>query len=67
MNVKSRFPVEPVPHPLDFTSLTNPEAVARIRQLAAQGLPDDTIAQLFGWNRSDVRRAITPAPARKVQ
>jgi hypothetical protein len=66
-SLKSRFPVEHVALALalDFTSQTNSGAIARIRQLAAQGLSDGTIADLFGWNRSDVRRAITPAPSRR--
>jgi hypothetical protein len=49
----------------DFTNLTNAAAVSRIRQLAAQGLPDGTLADLFGWNRGDVRRAIAPAPEKR--
>jgi hypothetical protein len=49
----------------DFTTLTNAAAIARIRQLAAQGLPDATLAEMFGWNRTDIRRAIAPAPARQ--
>jgi hypothetical protein len=54
------------PQQPDFTSLTNAAAVARIRQLAAQGLPDGTLADLFGWDRGDVRRAIASAPARPI-
>ena len=49
---------------VDFTALTNSAAVARIRQLAAQGLREDTLQLLSGWNRTDVWRAMTPAPAR---
>jgi len=56
------------PRPVvDFTTLTNASAIARIRALAAQGLPDETLALMFGWNRSDVRRAIAPAPSRPSQ
>jgi hypothetical protein len=47
----------------DFTSLTNAAAIARIRQLAAQGITEVTLAELFAWNRTDVRRAIAPATA----
>jgi hypothetical protein len=44
----------------DFTTLTSIAAITRIRQLASLGLPDSTIAEMFAWSRSDVRRAIAP-------
>lgn len=52
------------PSSVDFTRLTNLEAVARVRQLHAQGLREPTLQALTNWNRSDLWRALTPAPAR---
>jgi hypothetical protein len=64
MTIRTTFPVERSTRIVDFTTLTNVAAIARLRQLAAQGMSDETLATLVGWNRTDVRRAITPAPAR---
>jgi hypothetical protein len=55
---------EPARSVVDFSSLTNDRAVARVRQLAAQGLRESTMESLTGWHRTDIRRAIAPAPAR---
>ena len=64
MKTRTSFHVE---HPSlvpDFTKLTNSAAIARLRQLAAQGLREETLEAVSGWHRSDIRRAIPPAPAR---
>jgi hypothetical protein len=53
------------PRTPDFTTLTDLLALQRLRQLAAQGLPEATLSTLFALNRTDVRRAIAPAPARR--
>jgi hypothetical protein len=64
MTERTSFHVQQTSMEPDFSELTNLAAIARVRQLAAQGLPDDTIAMMVGWNRTDTRRAITPAPQR---
>jgi hypothetical protein len=64
VTTRTQRPAESRSQVIDFTSLTCAAAVARVRQLASQGLPDGTLAAMFGWNRSDIRRAITPPAAR---
>jgi hypothetical protein len=63
MTQRTSFQARPPRAEPDFTTLTNTAAIARLRQLAALGLREDTLQALSGWHRSDVRRAITPAPA----
>jgi hypothetical protein len=47
----------------DFSRLSCPAARRRVAQLIAMGLSDNTVADLVGWDRNDVRRALDPHAA----
>lgn len=46
--------------PPDLTALDAIETRRRIRELAAHGYPEQTIAELTGLDLVDVRRALSP-------
>ena len=48
-----------IPPPPDLTALDAIETRRRIRELAAHGYPERTIAELTGLDLVDVRRALS--------
>ncbi|HLQ12963.1 MAG TPA: hypothetical protein VK130_06915 [Steroidobacteraceae bacterium] len=58
MTLRASFPVHPEARRAPDFTLTNIEASRRIKQLARLGLPEPTIAALYGLSAVDLWRAL---------